>query len=134
MNPTNSAPDVAVAATSRRPRASVVMTVHHDLRFLDAAVESVLSQQFRDFEFIIVDDGTGQEAIFDALAERDPASGSSSTRPISVQPRRQTAASTTRARTSSFVSMPMTLLNRRLSVASWPPSMRIRSLGWSEAR
>ena len=47
------------------------MTVYSDLRFLDAAVESVLSQQFRDFEFIIVDDGTGQEAIFDALAKRD---------------------------------------------------------------
>lgn len=57
--------------TPDHPRASVVMTVYNDLRFLDEAVDSILRQDFRDFEFIIVDDGTGQCALFDALARRD---------------------------------------------------------------
>ena len=48
------------------------MTVYNDMRFLDAAVDSILRQEFRDLELIIVDDGTGQDAIFDALARRDP--------------------------------------------------------------
>ena len=54
------------------PRVSVVMTVFNDLRFLDEAVDSILQQEFRDFEFVIVDDGTGQQARFDGLARRDP--------------------------------------------------------------
>ena len=54
------------------PRASVIMTVYNDLRFLDAAVDSILQQEFRDLELIIVDDGTGQDAIFEALRHRDP--------------------------------------------------------------
>jgi glycosyltransferase involved in cell wall biosynthesis len=47
------------------------MTVYNDLRFLDEAVESVLQQEFRDFELIIVDDGTGRDAVFEALKRRD---------------------------------------------------------------
>jgi glycosyltransferase involved in cell wall biosynthesis len=57
---------------SERPRISVVMTAYNDLRFLDLAVESVLQQDFADFEFIIVDDGTGETAIFESLPQRDP--------------------------------------------------------------
>ncbi|MGC2774165.1 MAG: glycosyltransferase, partial [Bradyrhizobium sp.] len=48
------------------------MTVYNDLRFLDAAVDSILQQEFRDLELVIVDDGTGQDAIFEALERRDP--------------------------------------------------------------
>jgi glycosyltransferase involved in cell wall biosynthesis len=48
------------------------MTVYNDLRFLDAAVDSILRQEFRDLELVIVDDGTGQDAIFRALGRRDP--------------------------------------------------------------
>jgi glycosyltransferase involved in cell wall biosynthesis len=47
------------------------MTAYNDLRFLDQAVDSILQQEFRDLELIIVDDGTGQHAIFEALASRD---------------------------------------------------------------
>jgi len=54
------------------PGVSVIMTVYNDLRFLDAAVDSVLGQEFHDLELVIVDDGTGQDAIFRALAWRDP--------------------------------------------------------------
>ena len=53
------------------PRASVVMCVYNDLRFLDEAVSSVLQQQFADFEFVIVDDGTQADTVR-RLAARDP--------------------------------------------------------------
>lgn len=55
-----------------RPRVSVVMTVYNDLRFFDAAVDSILGQDFRDLELVIVDDGTGQTELFDSVARRDP--------------------------------------------------------------
>jgi glycosyltransferase involved in cell wall biosynthesis len=64
---------IVVAATlSTAPRVSVIMTVGPDLRFLDEAVESILRQDFRDFEFLIVDDGADERAVFRNLAERDP--------------------------------------------------------------
>jgi glycosyltransferase involved in cell wall biosynthesis len=54
------------------PKVSVVLTVFGDLRFLDAAVESILRQDYLELELIIVDDGTGQEALFNEFAARDP--------------------------------------------------------------
>lgn len=48
------------------------MTVYGDLRFLDAAVDSVLRQTHADLELVIVDDGTGQETVFSRLAALDP--------------------------------------------------------------
>ncbi|WP_217575893.1 glycosyltransferase [Mesorhizobium sp. GbtcB19] len=54
------------------PRASVVMTAYTDQRFLDRAVDSVLSQDFEDLELIIVDDASGRGEVFEALARRDP--------------------------------------------------------------
>jgi glycosyltransferase involved in cell wall biosynthesis len=48
------------------------MTVYGDLRFLDAAVDSVLRQTYTDLELVIVDDGTGQEQAFSRLAAIDP--------------------------------------------------------------
>src|SRR6185312_681338 len=64
--------DGSAGGTPDHPRASVVMTSYNDLRCLDEAVDSVLRQDFRDVEFIVVDDWTGQDARFDALARRDP--------------------------------------------------------------
>ncbi len=72
MTSSSAAPGEYAAMVSGRPRASVVMTVYNDLRFLDAAVDSILQQEFRDLELVIVDDGTGQEAIFQSVARRDP--------------------------------------------------------------
>lgn len=54
------------------PRVSVVICAYGDLRFLDEAVGSVLAQDFADLELVIVDDGTGQTALFEAVARRDP--------------------------------------------------------------
>ncbi|MEL7354089.1 MAG: glycosyltransferase [Cyanobacteria bacterium J06560_5] len=41
-----------------RPTLSVVMPVYNTLKYLDAAVESILTQSFDDFEFLIFDDGS----------------------------------------------------------------------------
>jgi len=65
-------PSGSADAATTRPTASVVMTVYRDFRFLDAAVASVLDQEFADFELIIVDDGNGDDTLFEALARRDP--------------------------------------------------------------
>ncbi len=39
-------------------RVSVLMSVYNGERFLKEAIESILGQQFRDLEFIVVDDGS----------------------------------------------------------------------------
>jgi glycosyltransferase involved in cell wall biosynthesis len=56
------------------PAVSVVMTVFNTARYIDLAVESVLSQSFSDFEFIIVDDGStdGSLEILNRYVERHP--------------------------------------------------------------
>jgi glycosyltransferase involved in cell wall biosynthesis len=43
------------------PRVSVVMPVHNGARYLAEALESVFAQTFRDFEVIVVDDGSTDE-------------------------------------------------------------------------
>lgn len=41
-----------------KPKVSVITAVYNGERFLSEAIESVLGQTFRDFEYIIVDDGS----------------------------------------------------------------------------
>jgi glycosyltransferase involved in cell wall biosynthesis len=45
------------------PKVSVVMAVYNGATYLRPAVESVLSQSFLDFEFIVVDDGSTDETV-----------------------------------------------------------------------
>lgn len=40
------------------PKVSVVMSAHNEERYLGRAVESLLEQTFRDFEVIVIDDGS----------------------------------------------------------------------------
>ncbi|MCP4728341.1 MAG: glycosyltransferase family 2 protein, partial [bacterium] len=40
------------------PFISVIIPTHNRLEFLHRAVDSVLQQDFRDFELIIIDDGS----------------------------------------------------------------------------
>src|SRR4051812_1768744 len=47
----------------REPRITVVMPVHNAGRFLDAAIRSIVTQTFSDFEFVIVDDGSTDESV-----------------------------------------------------------------------
>ncbi len=50
------------------------MPVYNAERYVSEAIESVLSQTFKDFEFLILDDGStdGSLAILKGYAERDP--------------------------------------------------------------
>ncbi len=54
-------------------KVSVVIPVHNGEKYLAQAIESVLAQTFRDFELLIVDDGStdGSRAIMDRCARRD---------------------------------------------------------------
>lgn len=55
------------------PTVSVVMSVFNGQQFLAEAVESILKQSFRDFEFVIIDDGSTDETpkILNEYAGRD---------------------------------------------------------------
>ncbi len=55
------------------PAVSVIMSVYNGERFLAEAIDSILAQTFRDFEFIIVDDGSrdGTSRIIESYAERE---------------------------------------------------------------
>lgn len=59
---------------SMPPRVSMVMPVHNGARWLEEAIESVLEQDFADFELILVDDAStdASPAIMAATAARDP--------------------------------------------------------------
>lgn len=52
---------------------SIVIPVYNVEKYLDQSVESVLAQNFRDFEIILVDDGSPDQsgAMCDGWAERD---------------------------------------------------------------
>lgn len=68
MNPSSSTlPD------QRRPRISVVIAAYNVQACLARTVESVLAQDFQDFEILIVDDGSGDDslAVARGLASRD---------------------------------------------------------------
>jgi hypothetical protein len=68
------ATDQPTIASSGAPRVSVIMTAYQDLRFIDAAVESILAQTYADFELIVFDDGNGANGhnVFARLAALDP--------------------------------------------------------------
>lgn len=63
-----------MARVEQTPTISVAMSVYNGERFLAAAIDSVLSQTFSDFELLILDDGSndGTEAILGAYERRDP--------------------------------------------------------------
>jgi glycosyltransferase involved in cell wall biosynthesis len=56
------------------PRVSVIMAAYNEERFLAEAVESVLAQDFTDFELLITDDGSTDSTpeVARSFAERDP--------------------------------------------------------------
>jgi len=49
--------------TDPAPRVSVLMTMFNAGAYLRPAIESVLAQSYRDFELIIVDDGSADESV-----------------------------------------------------------------------
>lgn len=58
---------------SNHPSVSVLMPVYNGERYVAQAVESILSQTYRDFEFIIIDDGSTDRShpILQAYAQQD---------------------------------------------------------------
>lgn len=60
--------------TTATPLISVCMPVYNAKRYVAEAVESILSQTFRDFEFLIIDDGStdGSLDILHRYATQDP--------------------------------------------------------------
>ena len=56
------------------PRASVALAVYNGEPYLEASVDSILSQDFTDFEFIIIDDGStdGTKTLLERKAAQDP--------------------------------------------------------------
>ncbi len=44
------------------PKITVLMSVYNGERFLSTAIESILNQTYRDFEFIIIDDGSSDRS------------------------------------------------------------------------
>ena len=56
------------------PTVSVCMPVYNAGQYVRAAAESILTQTFADFEFIIIDDGSTDDShdILEELARRDP--------------------------------------------------------------
>lgn len=45
------------------PKVSVIMPVYNAEKYLREAIDSILNQTFRDFEFIIIDDGSGDSSV-----------------------------------------------------------------------
>ncbi len=56
------------------PAISVLMSVHNGERYLKESVESILTQTFTDFEFIIIDDASIDTTanILESFAQKDP--------------------------------------------------------------
>ncbi len=54
------------------PRVSVVMSVFNGEPFLRAAIDGILGQTFRDFEFIIIDDGSTDRSAEMVRSYTDP--------------------------------------------------------------
>jgi hypothetical protein len=54
------------------PRVSVLMAAFNAAGFIRESIESILAQTYRDFEFMIVDDGSTDESAAIAQSYRDP--------------------------------------------------------------
>ena len=48
---------------SENPMISVVMSVYNGEKYLDEAIESILNQTYKDFEFIIINDGSTDKSL-----------------------------------------------------------------------
>src|SRR5687768_11197719 len=72
--PAAASPDRAHAAHSAEPRLSIGLPVYNGERYLQGAIESLLSQTFDDFELIICDNASTDrtQSICTAFAARDP--------------------------------------------------------------
>src|SRR5689334_5445893 len=56
---------------ARRPRVTVVMPAYNAARYVTEAITGVLNQSYRDFELIVVDDGSSDDTRDVIAAFRD---------------------------------------------------------------
>ena len=45
------------------PKATVLTTFHNGRKTIEKAIESILNQSFKDFEYLLVDDSSTDETI-----------------------------------------------------------------------
>lgn len=69
---TDAAPDMKAQDTRVLPAISVVVPCYNGGRFLPQLIGSLARQTFRDFEIVIVDDGSTEDATRQALRNLDP--------------------------------------------------------------
>lgn len=71
--PVQDGSSIMAEACAAGPKVTVLMPVYNGQRYLDEAIASVLAQDFGDFEFLIVDDGSTDATaeILRGWAERD---------------------------------------------------------------
>ena len=62
MNSVQKSPADATAVTAR-PQVSVIIPVYNSERFLPECLDSILAQDFRDFEILIADDGSTDNSL-----------------------------------------------------------------------
>lgn len=65
-------PPISQGTTEGVPLVSVVLPVHDGEAFLAAAIKSILSQTMRDFELIVIDDGSNDGSARIAAGFADP--------------------------------------------------------------
>ena len=46
----------------KKPKVSILMTVFNHQKYINSSINSILSQTFRDFEFVIIDNGSTDES------------------------------------------------------------------------
>jgi glycosyltransferase involved in cell wall biosynthesis len=56
----------------KTPRITVLMPVYNAERFLREAIESILSQSYRNFEFLVIDDGSTDHSVEIVKSYSDP--------------------------------------------------------------
>jgi glycosyltransferase involved in cell wall biosynthesis len=57
---------------SNRPKITVLMPVYNGETYLREAIESILAQSFRDFEFLIINDGSTDQSVSIIKSYYDP--------------------------------------------------------------
>lgn len=65
---------MTLPGNSQEPKVSVLMSVYNGERYLVEAIESILTQNYPDFEFLIIDDGSndGTSRILADYVVKDP--------------------------------------------------------------
>lgn len=68
------APSENIDSTARAPRVSVILAAYNSARYLQRSIESILTQEYRDLELIVVDDGStdNTDDILSRYADLDP--------------------------------------------------------------